>query len=207
MKSHGLERFVAPPPTPAPTCAACKAYRPEVVVPLGEGALELCWLCAHHHVDHGVPLSECAEAQCEHTGAEIYPREYLALRQCEKEASFPMRVFAAGMGPALKPHGTGFTRNGFTQAVMADEYARLKIIVDGETRPLLECAKRAAAEVAAWPAWKRGDIGPQGHVTHESECASRIPGGDCSCPYDANVPAWRRGRGPDRKPRASRSKP
>lgn len=35
---------------------------------------------------------------------------------------------------------------------------RIKIVVDDpETREIWETAKRAAAEVAAWPAWKRGE--------------------------------------------------
>jgi len=42
---------------------------------------------------------------------------------------------------------------------MADEPPKkLKIILDDpETRAVWETAKRAAAEVASWPAWKRGD--------------------------------------------------
>lgn len=34
----------------------------------------------------------------------------------------------------------------------------LLITIDDETRPLLETAERAAAEVAAWPAWKRNEL-------------------------------------------------
>lgn len=34
---------------------------------------------------------------------------------------------------------------------------KLRIILDEETRPLWETAKRAAAEVASWPAWKRNE--------------------------------------------------
>jgi hypothetical protein len=75
VKSHKLARFVAPPPPPKPVCAACKAWSPEVTVPAGEGAIDLCWLCAHHHVDHGVSLRQAPEAQCECTAAEIYPRD------------------------------------------------------------------------------------------------------------------------------------
>lgn len=35
---------------------------------------------------------------------------------------------------------------------------RLETVIDDETRPLLEAAKRAAAEVANWPAWKRNEL-------------------------------------------------
>lgn len=34
---------------------------------------------------------------------------------------------------------------------------RVRITLDAETRPVWESALRAAAEVAAWPAWKRGE--------------------------------------------------
>lgn len=36
--------------------------------------------------------------------------------------------------------------------------AKLELILDDETRPIWECAKRAAAEVAAWPAWKHNEL-------------------------------------------------
>jgi hypothetical protein len=76
VKSHKLARFVAPPPPPKPVCAACKSWTPEVTVPVGDGAIDLCWLCAHHHVDHGASLRQAPEARCECTAAEIYPAEY-----------------------------------------------------------------------------------------------------------------------------------
>lgn len=82
MKSHRLARFVTPPPPPRPRCNApgCE-MAPEVVLPLGQGAIDLCWLCAHHHVDHGVPLSECATSEaCEHTPDEIYPGRHPVVR-------------------------------------------------------------------------------------------------------------------------------
>lgn len=34
------------------------------------------------------------------------------------------------------------------------ERRKIQLIIDDETRPIWECAQRAAAEVAAWPAWK-----------------------------------------------------
>lgn len=101
MKSHGLQRFAAPPPPPPPKCQAPQCeMAPDVVVPLGEGAINLCWLCAHHHVDHGVPLSQCATSErCEHTPDEIYPRA----------------------------PGAGFTPNGYYQALMSESGHELKI--------------------------------------------------------------------------------
>ncbi len=37
------------------------------------------------------------------------------------------------------------------------EYVPIKIVIDDETRAVWETALRARAEVAGWPAWKRGD--------------------------------------------------
>lgn len=34
---------------------------------------------------------------------------------------------------------------------------KLRIILDDETRPVLEALARAGREVANWPAWKRGE--------------------------------------------------
>jgi hypothetical protein len=45
-------------------------------------------------------------------------------------------------------------REKIEEARRAVEQRPLQFIIDDETRPLWECAKRAAAEVAAWPAWK-----------------------------------------------------
>lgn len=100
MKSHKLARYVAPPPPPKPTCNACKAYAPEVIVPLGEGAIELCWLCAHHHVDHGVPLSECPTSErCEHAPHEIYPsrKPDALIAKAENRAQAIEQLQATGM--------------------------------------------------------------------------------------------------------------
>lgn len=41
------------------------------------------------------------------------------------------------------------------EAKRACENRPLQLVIDDDTRPLLECARRAAVEVAAWPAWKR----------------------------------------------------
>lgn len=57
-----------------PACAACKAFRPEVLAPTPEGgALPMCWLCAHHFVEHDVSLQGCPSARCKCHPSEIYP--------------------------------------------------------------------------------------------------------------------------------------
>lgn len=45
---------------------------------------------------------------------------------------------------------------------------KLTIVRDAETAPILDAAKRAAAEVASWPAWKRGEPEPA-RIVKEAE--------------------------------------
>lgn len=42
----------------------------------------------------------------------------------------------------------------YDEAAQAVRDRKIPLIIDDETRPIWECAQRAAAEVAAWPAWK-----------------------------------------------------
>lgn len=73
-RAWDLERVPPPPPPPEPKlCAACKGYRAECVAPVGEGSMHLCWLCAHHVVDHGVAPELAITAECECLPHEIYP--------------------------------------------------------------------------------------------------------------------------------------
>lgn len=62
------------------TCVACKAFVAECNAPVGEGSAAMCWLCAHHVVDHGTPVHEAAEARCECTPDMIYPQRVLQER-------------------------------------------------------------------------------------------------------------------------------
>ena len=74
MKAFDLKRVTAPPPPPEPKlCVACKGFRAECVVPVGEGSVPMCWLCAHHVVDHECALHDAATAECECLPHEVYP--------------------------------------------------------------------------------------------------------------------------------------
>lgn len=75
-KARDLSPFQLPPPPEPPTCVACRSFKPEVLVPHGAGAIGMCWLCAHHHVDHGVRLELAHSGECECLPTEIYPRSY-----------------------------------------------------------------------------------------------------------------------------------
>lgn len=58
-------------------CASCKALAPECIVPVGDGAVPMCWLCAHavteHDAEVGAPVVECG---C--NSEQIYPADYRA---------------------------------------------------------------------------------------------------------------------------------
>lgn len=69
-----LPRVPPPPPQPEPPlCAACQGMRAECVAPVGETSMPLCWLCAHHVVDHGVAPGLAMTAECECLPEEIFP--------------------------------------------------------------------------------------------------------------------------------------
>jgi hypothetical protein len=73
-------RDVKHPKNEKRVCVACKAFVAECMAPVGEGSAAMCWLCAHHVVDHEVPLHEAAEARCECTPDQIYPVRVLQER-------------------------------------------------------------------------------------------------------------------------------
>lgn len=73
-KAFDLERVPPPPPPPEPKlCVACQGFRAECLAPVGEGSVALCWLCAHHVVDHECKLEDAPEAECECLPHQIYP--------------------------------------------------------------------------------------------------------------------------------------
>lgn len=74
MKAWDLPRIPPPPPPPEPKmCVACKGMRAECVVPIGESSAPMCWLCAHHVVDHGCEPHEAVTHECECLPHQIYP--------------------------------------------------------------------------------------------------------------------------------------
>lgn len=68
-----LQPFKAAPPVEKEVCAACETFTPELLVPVGDAAVPMCWLCAHHVVEHGTAPHHAHAAECECTPQEIYP--------------------------------------------------------------------------------------------------------------------------------------
>lgn len=60
--------------TPVESCAACKVWSSDCLVPMGNEAVPMCWLCAHHVTEHDAELYETCVAECECDPSEIYPR-------------------------------------------------------------------------------------------------------------------------------------
>lgn len=68
-----LKPFKEPPPPPKEACAACEAFAPTCLVPVGDAAVPMCWLCAHHVIDHEVAPHHANTAECECLPEQIYP--------------------------------------------------------------------------------------------------------------------------------------
>jgi hypothetical protein len=64
-----LKPFKAPVPVEREACHACKTFAPECLVPDGDEALPMCWLCAHHVIDHNTSIASAHCAECECTDA------------------------------------------------------------------------------------------------------------------------------------------
>ena len=73
MKLKHLKPFKEPPPPEREACAACKTFAPECLVPVEDEAVPMCWLCAHHVIEHDVLPGGAHCARCECTPQEIYP--------------------------------------------------------------------------------------------------------------------------------------
>lgn len=55
-------------------CVACNAFRAECYVPVGDGSKQMCWVCAHLHVEHNVPLHKILDSEaCDCAPHVIYP--------------------------------------------------------------------------------------------------------------------------------------
>lgn len=104
MRSRDLKRI--PPPKPAPPrklCVACQAFAAECEAPIDEGSAPMCWLCAHHVVDHGVTLHEAAEARCECLPHQIYPDRDNPFKITDFEMPRPRELSKEEIAERLKP--------------------------------------------------------------------------------------------------------
>ncbi len=78
MKSKLLQPFKETPPPSREACRACHTFTPECLVPVGDEAVPMCWLCAHHVTEHGTAVEAAHTAECECLPQEIYPHRMFA---------------------------------------------------------------------------------------------------------------------------------
>lgn len=62
-------------------CCGCKEFRPDCQVPNGDGILLMCWICAHHFIDHEQPLHKLLHADCECLPEAVYPESVILKRR------------------------------------------------------------------------------------------------------------------------------
>lgn len=77
MKIAQLAIVKQPQPVAKKVCLACKAFVAECLVPVGDGAMQMCWLCAHQVIEHDAPLHTAHSAECACRRDEIYPKAVL----------------------------------------------------------------------------------------------------------------------------------
>lgn len=85
MKSRCLDPLVSVPVV-KPVCRACQTFAPDCLAPVGDGALPMCWLCAHHVVDHGAEVDAAVHGECDCAPQDIYPWRALGRTDEEREA-------------------------------------------------------------------------------------------------------------------------
>ncbi len=74
MRAFKLKRVTLPPPPPERLpCEACKGFRADIRAQVGDALVPLCWVCAHHVVEHGTSVLKAAAAGCQCLPWQIYP--------------------------------------------------------------------------------------------------------------------------------------
>lgn len=102
-----LARYT-PPVVEKPACASCKAMAPECLVPVDDGALAMCWVCAHMVTQHDAKLGATAH-DCGCSSEKIYPHDYRA-RFARPQAPVSGELCSAIPRIVPEPTYTGYVR-------------------------------------------------------------------------------------------------
>ncbi len=84
-KLNRLQPFKEAPPPERASCRACRTFAPECLVPVGDDALPMCWLCAHHVIEHDVALQAAHSAECDCLPQAIYPNRACVIATVKPE--------------------------------------------------------------------------------------------------------------------------
>lgn len=79
MKTSDLLPF-REPQREVTACASCRAFKPECLLPDGDAAVPLCWVCAHHVAEHGSSVAHAYVQQCSCLPREIFPMAVITAR-------------------------------------------------------------------------------------------------------------------------------
>ena len=82
-----LKPYAPAPPPPPEVCACCQAFAPDCLLPIGEGCVPACWLCAHAVAEHGCAPGDAMTHECECDPNEIYPARREDLRKRRRAES------------------------------------------------------------------------------------------------------------------------
>lgn len=131
-----LERYTPPPPPPPPVCPGCRCYAPQCMVPIGDGARAMCWLCAHYVTDHDTSIDDILPAfdrgPCGCTRDQIYPADVLRERDAARDDAAGL---VAPQAPEPEPYGV--------KRVVVGA-GRDRALVSVETRDDADAARRRA---------------------------------------------------------------
>lgn len=79
-------------------CEHCKAFVAKCEAPYGEGAVSLCWLCAHDVVFHNAELGVLSDTPCGCKRSEVYPEHVIENLDRALDAASRYRVRPEFMG-------------------------------------------------------------------------------------------------------------
>lgn len=57
------------------SCESCRTFAAEVLVPNGDGASRVCWICAHAVAEHEISVAHAHAHTCDCTARQIYPHD------------------------------------------------------------------------------------------------------------------------------------
>lgn len=73
-------------------CASCDTFQADIMTPVGDGAIALCYVCAHFVAVHGVTVKLAFTKTCACDREEIYPAHVVARYDAIKRGTVAVPV-------------------------------------------------------------------------------------------------------------------